>query len=64
MKARNLLWISIVNIFLLLLVSVLLEYFNLSGRFRQLESTVSTALETAVRTSTASEEMFSEKYKM
>lgn len=64
MKARNLLWISIVNIFLLLLVSVLMEYYTLSGRFRQLESTVSTALETAVRTSTASEEMFSEKYKM
>ena len=64
MKARNLLWITVVNIFLLLLVSVLMEYYSLSGRFRQLESTVSTALETAVRTSTASEEMFSEKYKM
>lgn len=64
MKARNLLWITVVNIFLLLLVSVLMEYYSLSGRFRQLENTVSTALETAVRTSTASEEMFSEKYKM
>lgn len=64
MKARNLLWITVVNIFLLLLVSVLMEYYALSGRFKQLESTVSTALETAIRTSTASEEMFSEKYKM
>ena len=63
MKARNLLWISMINIFLLLLVSVMLEYANLSDRFKVLENTVNTALETAVRTSTASEEMFSEKYK-
>lgn len=62
MKVHNILWISMVNIFLLLLVSILLEYANLSQRFKRLDNTMSMALETAVRTTTASEEMFSEKY--
>lgn len=64
MKARNLLWISVVNIFLLLLVSVIMEYSDLNSRFKQLQNIVSTATDTAVRTSTASEELFTEKYKL
>ena len=63
MKARNLLWITVVNIFLLLLFSVVLEYSDLNSRFRQLENIVSTATDTAIRTSTASEELFSNEYK-
>lgn len=62
MKARNLLWISVVNIFLLLLVSVIMEYSDLNSRFKQLQNTFSTAVETSIRASTASEELFSEKF--
>lgn len=64
MKARNLLWTSIVNIFLVLLVSVIMEYSSLNSRFKQLENIISTATDTAVRVSTGSEEMFSEKRKL
>lgn len=63
MKARNLLWISMVNIFLLLLVSVIMEYTDLTERFRQLENIVSTSTDTAVRNSMATEEFFSSNYK-
>lgn len=63
MKARNLLWISVVNIFLLLLISVVMEYSDLNSRFKQLQNTVSTATDTSIRASMASEELFSEKFK-
>lgn len=62
MKARNLLWITVINIFLILMVSVLMEYTDLNSRFKQLENTVSTATDTALDSSTASEEFFSSKY--
>lgn len=62
MKARNLLWITVINIFLILMVSVLMEYTDLNSRFKQLENTVSTATDTALLTSTASEEFFSSKF--
>lgn len=62
MKARNLLWITVINIFLILMVSVLMEYTDLNSRFKQLENTVSTATDTALFSSTASEEFFSSKF--
>lgn len=62
MKARNLLWITVINIFLILMVSVLMEYSDLNSRFKQLENTVSTATDTALFSSTASEEFFSSKF--
>ena len=63
MKARNMLWVSMINIFLILLVSIMMEYSDLNSRFKQLQSVVSTATDMAIRTSTASEELFSEEYK-
>lgn len=62
MKARNLLWITVINIFLILMVSVLMEYTDLNSRFKQLANTVSTATDTALFSSTASEEFFSSKF--
>lgn len=40
-----------------------MEYGDLNSRFKQLQNIVSTATDTAIRTSTASEELFSERYK-
>lgn len=62
MKARNLLWISMINIFLLLLVSVVSEYSGLTDRFEAIQNNVSTSLNSAITVSMASEEFFSEKY--
>lgn len=59
---RNIFVFGIVNIFLMLLVSVLMEYNSLSERLQQLENTVSTSVETALDTSMASEELFNEKF--
>ena len=63
MKARNFLWISVVNIFLLLLISLLMEYGDLRSRFQSLQNTISNATDSAIRTSTTSEELFTYKYK-
>lgn len=62
MKARNLLWICMVDIFLMLLISILAEYADLHGRFKNLENIVNTALETSVTASTVPEEFFSAKF--
>lgn len=61
-KARNVLTIIILNIFLTLLVSVMLEYVNLSERFTGMEDNVTEALDLALLASTASEELFSFEY--
>lgn len=50
------------NAFLLLAVNVLMEYNDLANRFQQVENTISTAVESAVDMSMASEEMFSSKF--
>lgn len=62
MKWINLLWVIIVNIFLMLIVSITMEYLDLTTRLQQLENTISTSVETAVDTSMASEEFFTEKF--
>lgn len=62
MKARNILWISMINIFITLVVSVVAEYSMLDMRFTQVQTNISTAVDTALRASTASEELFSEKF--
>lgn len=62
MRWINLLWVIIVNMFLLLLVSITMEYLDLTTRLQQLENTISTSVETAIDTSMASEEFFTEKF--
>lgn len=62
MKWINLLWVIIVNIFLMLIVSITMEYLDLTTRLQQLENTISTSVETAIDTSMASEEFFTEKF--
>lgn len=62
MRLRNLLCVIVINIFLMLAVSVTGEYLTLSNRLQQLENTVSTSVETALDSSMASEELFSEKF--
>lgn len=62
MRLKHILWVLVLNIFLMLSVSVLLEYNNLSQRLQKLENTISTSVETALDTSMASEELFSEKF--
>lgn len=64
MKVKSLLITIVINIFLMLMVSVLYEYINLSERFQQLENNVSMALEQAINTSVSSEELFSNEYQM
>lgn len=62
MKWINILWTIIVNIFLTLVVSITMEYLDLTLRVQQLENTISTSVETAIDTSMASEEFFTEAY--
>lgn len=62
MRLRSLLCFIVLNIFLMLAVSVLYEYVNLSNRLQQLTNTVSTSVETAIDTSMASEELFTEAF--
>lgn len=60
-QVRKMMVMIFINIFLLLLVTVLYEYVNLSERFTQLENNVSVALTQAVNSSVAAEELFSDQ---
>lgn len=59
-KTRNIFIVIVLNIFLTLFVSILMEYATLSERFLNLERNVSSALVAALDASTMSEEMFSD----
>lgn len=62
MRVKSLLMVIVMNIFLMLLSSVLFEYVNLSDRFQSLENTIQTSLDSSIALSTSSEEMFSEEF--
>ena len=59
---RNILAILTLDIFIMLAVTVMMEYLNLAERFTMLENTVQIATDMALDTATASEEFFSESY--
>lgn len=61
-RARNILVILVLNIFLTLLVTVMMEYENLAERFSLLEDNVAIAVDMSIEASTASEELFSASY--
>ncbi len=62
MKARNIFVIVLLNIFLLCMVSIIDEYLTMQERVSQLTTTVQNAVDSAIETSTASEEMFSNEF--
>lgn len=61
MKWKSMFILIVLNIFVMLLVTVTVEYVNLADRFITVEDTVQEALDSAVSTSTRSEEFFTEK---
>lgn len=61
MKWKSMFILIVLNIFVMLLVTVTAEYVNLADRFVTIEDTVQEALDSAVSTSTRSEEFFTEK---
>ena len=61
-KPRNIFVIIVLNIFLMLAVSLLLEYNNLAERLTNLENNIYNALQLAVDTTLSSEEFFSSSY--
>lgn len=61
MKWKSMFILIVLNIFVMLLVTVTVEYVNLADRFITVEDTVQEALDSAVTTSTRSEEFFTEK---
>lgn len=61
-KTRNIFLIIVLNVFLMLAVSLLLEYNNLAERLTNLENNVYNALQLAVDTTVSSEEFFSSSY--
>lgn len=64
MKHVKVIFVTIVlNIFLMLLVSIMLEYSNLSERFNQISNTVQMALDSSLQLATESEELFSSEFK-
>ena len=62
MKAKNILVIVLVNIFLICMVSIVDEYMSMQDRVIQLQTTVQNAVDSAVDTATASEELFSSQF--
>lgn len=62
MKWKQMLFTIVLNIFLMLMVSIMMEYSNLSERFVAIEDTVQEALDQAIMASVHSEEFFSEQY--
>lgn len=61
MKWKSMFILIVLNIFVMLLVTVVAEYINLADRFVTIEDTVQESLDSAVSTSTRSEEFFTEK---
>lgn len=62
MRVKSLLMVIVMNIFLMLFASVLLEYVNLSERFQELENTFQIALDSAIGVAAGSEEMFTDEF--
>lgn len=62
MKWKQLLFTIVLNIFLMLAASIMLEYSNLSERFISLEDTIQEALDMSIMASVNSEEFFSSHY--
>lgn len=62
MKWQRLLFTIVLNIFLMMMMSIFLEYSNLTERFVSVEDTVQEALDMAISASVHSEEFFSAKY--
>ena len=62
MKWKQLFFTIVLNIFLMLMMSIFLEYSNLTERFVSVEDTVQEALDLAISASVHSEEFFTEKY--
>lgn len=62
MKVKSLFITIVLNVFLMLFASVLLEYINLSERFTALENTVQVALDSSIGVATGSEEMFTDEF--
>ena len=59
MKWKNVLFTVVLNIFLMLLVTVLIEYNGLSQRMQEACDNIQLAFDTAIESSTATEELFS-----
>ena len=62
MKWKQMFFTIVLNIFLMLMASIMLEYSNLTERFIALENTVQEALDMAISQSVHSEEFFSAEY--
>lgn len=62
MRVKSLLAVIVLNIFLMLFTTLLLEYLSLDERFNQLQKNIQVCTDMTVDISTASEEMFTEKY--
>ena len=62
MRVKSLLLTIVINVFLMLFASILMEYVNLSERFSTLENTFQIALDSAIGVATGSEEMFSDEF--
>jgi hypothetical protein len=62
MRWKSMLITIVLNIFLMLSCTLLLEYLNLSERFISIEDSVQEALDSAISASTGSEEFFTESY--
>lgn len=61
-KARNMFIVIVINIFLMLMMSVVLEFNNLSERLSLLENNIDLALDRSLEAATASEEFFTATY--
>lgn len=63
MRTWKFMWVVVLNIFLLLFLSLILEYGTLSVRFRKVQQNISTAIDSAIRVANSSEELFTYQYK-
>lgn len=62
MKVKTLFIFIVLNIFTLLAVTILYEYIAIEDKLSQLEHTVNLSMDRAIYNSTASEELFTEKF--
>lgn len=64
MKWKNVLFTVVLNIFLMLLVTIIIEYNSLHQRMQEACDNINFAFDTAIESSTATEELFSLKNKV
>lgn len=62
MRVKSLFIVMVLNAFLMLMTSVLMEYASLADRFGALENTFQVALDSSIGVATGAEEMFSDKF--